>query len=165
MSQGTYGQDDKDISAGPGNETDEPGAGFGIENNSPPKQRGNGAPRKRSSRARRDDAGAVIRRRKPESNTDSLSECDDTPEMPEIIELPLRGAHNGESEPSDEAEGEALLGALEAQGFTEDEAYHLMYVSDRIANSRETREAEAIMRRLRFNRWLFEQGKLTEFSA
>ena len=58
-----------------------------------------------------------------------------------------------------------MLGELEAQGFTEDEAYHLIHVSDRIANSREAREAEAIIRRLRFNRWLFEQGKLSEFSA
>jgi hypothetical protein len=165
MSQGTYSQDDKDITEQPDNEIDEPRAGFGMENTSPPKQRGKDATRKRSSRARRDDAGAGTRRRKPESNADSLSECDDTPEMPEIIELPLRGMHNGESEPPDEVASEALLGELEAQGFTEDEAYHLMYVSDRVANSRETREAEAIIRRLRFNRWLFEQGKLSEFSA
>ena len=60
---------------------------------------------------------------------------------------------------------EATLSELEAQGFTEDEAYNLIHVSDRIANSRETQEAKAIIRRLRFNRWLFEQGKLSEFSA
>jgi hypothetical protein len=54
---------------------------------------------------------------------------------------------------------------LEAQGFTHDEAIHLIHVSDRLANSREAREAEAAMRRLRFTRWLVERGLLDEWSA
>jgi hypothetical protein len=83
-----------------------------------------------------------------------------------IIELPLRHhKRKVESQPSKAAIDEATLLELLALGFTEDEAYHLIHVSDRIANSVETREAEAVIRRLRFNRWLFEQGKLSEFSA
>ena len=83
-----------------------------------------------------------------------------------IIELPLRHRKTRlESQPSKAALDETTLSELQAQGFTEDEAYHLIHVSDRIANSLETREAEAVIRRLRFNRWLFERGKLSEFSA
>jgi hypothetical protein len=85
-----------------------------------------------------------------------------------IIELTLRQNTpnaRGAAEAQVPAIDEATLSELESQGFTEDEAYQLIHVSHRIANSRETREAEAIIRRLRFNRWLFEQGKLSEFSA
>jgi hypothetical protein len=85
-----------------------------------------------------------------------------------IIELTLRQNSpnaRGAAEAQAPAIDEATLSELEAQGFTEDEAYQLIHVSHRIANSSETREAEAIIRRLRFNRWLFEQGKLSEFSA
>jgi hypothetical protein len=85
-----------------------------------------------------------------------------------IIELTLRQNHSnarGAAEAQAPTIDETTLSELEAQGFTEDEAYHLIHVSHRIANSLETREAEAIIRRLRFNRWLFEQGKLSEFSA
>jgi hypothetical protein len=60
---------------------------------------------------------------------------------------------------------EAELAQLEAQGFTPDEAARLIYISDRLAHSREAREAEAVMRRLRFHRWLVESGRLDEFSA
>src|SRR5215470_6704741 len=49
---------------------------------------------------------------------------------------------------------------LEAQGFTRDEAIRLLDVSDRAANSGEVLEAEAMMRRLRFTRWLVERGLL-----
>ncbi|MBF6589111.1 MAG: hypothetical protein IVW57_01105 [Ktedonobacterales bacterium] len=60
---------------------------------------------------------------------------------------------------------EDILAALEAQGFTPDEAARLIDISDRLANSREVREGEAVMRRLRFHRWLVERGLLDEFSA
>jgi|SwirhisoilCB2_FD_contig_41_13153090_length_451_multi_4_in_0_out_0_1 hypothetical protein len=60
---------------------------------------------------------------------------------------------------------QAELAQLESQGFTPDEAARLIYISDRLAHSREAREAEAVMRRLRFHRWLVESGRLDEFSA
>ncbi len=55
--------------------------------------------------------------------------------------------------------------ALEAQGFTEDEAVRLISVSERVARSGEAREAEELLRRLHFTRWLVEHGVLDEFSA
>jgi hypothetical protein len=54
---------------------------------------------------------------------------------------------------------------LEERGFTEDEARRLIDISDRITQSAEAREAEAMMRRLRFTRWLVEHGMLDEWSA
>jgi hypothetical protein len=53
---------------------------------------------------------------------------------------------------------------LQAQGFTEDEAVHLISVSERVAHSGEAQEAEAALRRLRFTRWLVEHGMLDEFT-
>lgn len=55
--------------------------------------------------------------------------------------------------------------ALEAQGFTEDEAVRLISVSERVAHSGEAREAEELLRRLHFTRWLVEHGMLDEFTA
>lgn len=55
--------------------------------------------------------------------------------------------------------------ALEAQGFTEDEAVRLISVSERVAHSGEAREAEELLHRLHFTRWLVEHGMLDEFSA
>ena len=67
---------------------------------------------------------------------------------------------------ADDADGDAsALHDLEAQGFTEDEAVRLIHVSDRLKTSREAREAEVILRRLRFTRWLIQQGMRDEFSA
>jgi hypothetical protein len=54
---------------------------------------------------------------------------------------------------------------LEERGFSEDEARRLIDISDRITQSAEAREAEAMMRRLRFTRWLVEHGMLDEWSA
>lgn len=54
---------------------------------------------------------------------------------------------------------------LQAQGFTHDEAIRLIHVSDQAANSGEAQEAEAVLRRLRFTRWLVERGLLDEWSA
>lgn len=64
-----------------------------------------------------------------------------------------------------ESDNDAAIHALEAQGFTADEAIRLVHVSDRAATSGEAREAEATLRRLRFTRWLVERGVLDEFSA
>ena len=64
------------------------------------------------------------------------------------------------------AEGAAPNEAdLEQQGFTPDEVRRLVVVSDRLADSEESRGAEAEMRRLRFTRWLIQHGRLDEWSA
>lgn len=54
---------------------------------------------------------------------------------------------------------------LVAQGFTSDEAARIVDLSVRLGSSREARDAEASLRRLRFTRWLVERGVLDEFSA
>lgn len=51
--------------------------------------------------------------------------------------------------------------ALESQGFSADEALRLIDISKRLEHSTEAQE----LRRLRFTRWLVEQGILNEFSA
>lgn len=78
-----------------------------------------------------------------------------------IIHLPRQAAAR-DKQPieSDRAQSE-----LEAQGFTPDEAIRIVSLSDRLADSREAREAVAVLRRLRFTRWLVEHGMLDEFSA
>lgn len=80
-----------------------------------------------------------------------------------LAPVPLN-ERSSESAPVDESEDSAMH-ALEAQGFTEDEAIRLIHVSDRMKTSREARESEAVLRRLRFTRWLIQQGMLDEFSA
>ena len=65
----------------------------------------------------------------------------------------------------DETESGSELVQLEEKGFTADEAIRLIHVSQRAAMSREAREAEETLRRLRFTRWLIEHGMLDEFSA
>jgi hypothetical protein len=59
------------------------------------------------------------------------------------------------------AERASAITELESQGFSADEALRLIDISKRLENSTEAREA----RRLRFTRWLVEQGILNEFSA
>jgi hypothetical protein len=54
---------------------------------------------------------------------------------------------------------------LREKGFTEDEAARIIDLSTRLGSSREAREAEASLRRLRFTRWLIQHGMLDEFSA
>jgi hypothetical protein len=60
---------------------------------------------------------------------------------------------------------ESMVHELEAQGFTTDEALGLIHVSENLSSSREARDAEATLRRLRFTRWLIAHGILDEFSA
>ena len=87
--------------------------------------------------------------------------------------IPLNMAQSGstgaEPEPPEPArdpvEDADVLGELEQCGFTTDEAIRLVHASARIATSKEAREAQATLRRLRFTRWLVEQGMLDEFSA
>lgn len=57
------------------------------------------------------------------------------------------------------------LDDLKSQGFTPEQVRRLVVVSDRLADSTESRAAEAEMRRLRFTRWLIEHGVLDEWSA
>ena len=87
-----------------------------------------------------------------------------------IIPLNIAQGGNAGAEPGPEptrepAEDADVLGELEQRGFTTDEAIRLVHASARIATSKEAREAEATLRRLRFTRWLVEQGMLDEFSA
>ncbi len=165
MAQDQYNQDDEQFSSQPENETKEPLACSGAEDNTPAEPKGADNARKRSDRRRPGGSSAETAARRKRNRGDvSLNQHTGAEG---IINLPLRqSARRTEAPPPEEgAASETMLGELEAQGFTEDEAYHLIHVSDRIANSREAQEAEAIIRRLRFNRWLFEQGKLSEFSA
>ncbi|MGH2517757.1 MAG: hypothetical protein ACRDHP_19085 [Ktedonobacterales bacterium] len=81
-----------------------------------------------------------------------------------ILQLPVRGETQSAHQ-SDESDETLVVAELEAQGFTADEAVRLVSVSGRVATSREAREAEATLRRLRFTRWLIERGVLDEFSA
>jgi hypothetical protein len=163
-------RDDESISAGPDEGSNQPLATTDEENKtSTEPQIGTKATtskaRKRTRRTQQPGNGAkTVQRRKPAKIESAQSSGHADSEG--IIELPLRHRKRRvESQPSKAAVDEATLSELQSQGFTEDEAYHLIHVSDRIANSLETREAEAVIRRLRFNRWLFEQGKLSEFSA
>ena len=165
MTKDQYNQDDEQISAQPGNETSELLANSGAEDNTVPGPKGTDTARKRSNRTRPGSGRSqTAPRRKRNGGGVPPTEHTDTEG---IIELPVRQrVRRTQPQPAEEAAAsEPMLFELEAQGFTEDEAYHLIHVSDRIANSREMREAEAVIRRLRFNRWLFEQGKLSEFSA
>jgi hypothetical protein len=57
------------------------------------------------------------------------------------------------------------LDDLESQGFTPEQVRGLIVVSDRAADSSESRAAEAEMRRLRFTRWLIDHGVLDEWTA
>jgi len=85
-----------------------------------------------------------------------------------IIPLNVAGNERAGAEPEPERELEKaadVLGELEQRGFTPDEAIRLVHASARIATSKEAREAQATLRRLRFTRWLVEQGMLNEFSA
>ena|SRR5215472_15764571 len=64
-----------------------------------------------------------------------------------------------------DTESGSELVELAEKGFTADEAIRLIHVSQRAAMSREAREAEETLRRLRFTRWLIDHGMLDEFSA
>lgn len=114
-------------------------------------------PRPRAKRPRRQPAPAGSAR--ADQQRDSLI-------------VPLNVAQQGESlgaEPEPEREPQEaeadVVGELEQRGFTPDEAIRLVHISARLATSKEAREAQATLRRLRFTRWLVEQGMLDEFSA
>jgi len=165
-------RDDEPISAGPDEGSNQQPLATNDEENNAPTELQIGSDeattvkaRKRTRRTRQSSNGAkTVQRRKP-AKIDRVGSSGHS-ESEGILEMPLRHRKTRvESQPSKAAIDETTLSELQAQGFTEDEAYHLIHVSDRVANSLETREAEAVIRRLRFNRWLFEQGKLSEFSA
>jgi hypothetical protein len=163
-------RDDESISAGPDEGSNQELATTDEENNTSTElqigtESTTGKARKRTRRAQQPSNGAKTVQRRKSAKIKSAKDSGHA-DSEGIIDLPLRHRNSRvESQPSKAAVDDATLSELQAQGFTEDEAYHLIHVSDRIANSLETREAEAVIRRLRFNRWLFEQGKLSEFSA
>jgi hypothetical protein len=80
---------------------------------------------------------------------------------------PARAAKLSEAEVAAEraateaAERANTVTELESQGFSFDEARRLIDISKRLEHSTEAQET----RRLRFTRWLVEQGILNEFSA
>lgn len=110
-------------------------------------------------------------------NQDHRDQYDDSPEREDIPtgDEPIfaRDAHEagGDAFADDAEQGderEAVVPTeedLESQGFTPDEVRRLVLISDRAAQSAESRAAEAEMRRLRFTRWLIEHGVLDEWSA
>ena len=113
-------------------------------------------------RSRRGRGARAARREQPAAET--------TPVPDGILQLPVRGEaqpekQRNEHDESGESDETGAVAELEAQGFTADEAIRLVHVSGRVATSREAREAEATLRRLRFTRWLVERGVLDEFSA
>jgi hypothetical protein len=163
-------RDDESISAEPNDGSNQPLTTTDEENNTTAElqigtEAATGKARKRTRRTQQPSNGARTVQRRKAAKIEGAPSSGHT-DSEGIIELPLRHRKSRvDSQTSKAAIEEAALSDLLAQGFTEDEAYHLIHVSDRIANSLETREAEAVIRRLRFNRWLFEQGKLSEFSA
>jgi hypothetical protein len=54
---------------------------------------------------------------------------------------------------------------LEAQGFSPEEAERLIEVTKRLETSAEALASQAELKRLRFAQWLFERGRLDEFSV
>ena len=104
---------------------------------------------------------AARTKRAPRRKT-AAKRSDGKVEQASILQMPAREAEVATDERERE---ESELDELTAQGFTPDEAQRLLFISDRLATSREAREAEATLRRLRFTRWLIEHGVLDEFSA
>ena len=102
------------------------------------------------------EAKPVARTRKPRTPGKSARKTTETV----TIDVPV--AAGKPAEPTAESEARA---SLEAQGFSSDEAARLIHVSDRMSTSREVREAQATMKRLRFAQWLIEHGVIDEFSA
>lgn len=75
------------------------------------------------------------------------------------------------TEATDAPEGAALSAIeadrieLEAQGFSPEEAERLIEVTKRLETSAEALASQAELKRLRFAQWLFERGRLDEFSV
>lgn len=106
------------------------------------------------------------------ADEETSSRVDETVTMHATPRRPRRSKNGDAVETHAEAEEadaggsseETDLHALEALGFTEDEAVRLIEVAVRITNSDEVRDAEATRKRLQFTKWLIDQGKLDEFS-
>lgn len=98
-----------------------------------------------------------------EHQTSSLPESIDTPDA--LGALDALDALDTSDSPEISDAPDVDLDSLEAQGFTHAEALRLVHTSERLADSREARESQALIRRLRFQRWLLERGVLNEFSA
>lgn len=124
-------------------------------------ERAEGAREAVESKARR-SSGRTRGKRQGESN-----QPDHQVDSDGIIQFPVMAndAEAVDEEATSEVDEQTALTELEAQGFTTDEALRLIHVSDQMATSREVRESEAALRRLRFARWLVEHGMLDEYSA
>lgn len=84
-------------------------------------------------------------------------------DMPDLVAEEAGEA--GEAEEAEDTPSSPTESDLESQGFTPDEVRRLVVISDRVARSPESQDAEAALRRLRFTRWLVERGVLDEWSA
>lgn len=157
----------------PEQETQEPRAAGDNEENGKQAGRASARQNKREPRDIHAEGAAPkpSRKRKQEPREDEAGEQVESPvNGGNILRLPLRETSGREADAvaeQDDADqdNDSTVHELEAQGFTPDEAIRLIHVSDRVATSREAREAEAELRRLRFTRWLVERGVLDEFSA
>ncbi len=116
----------------------------------------------------------------PESTTDNTTEALAKPQKPKAERPKRTRKSTGSAKPENivrlspatnsgsdgrEHESDNGLRELEAQGFSTDEASRIVYLTERLADSREARDAEATLRRLRFTRWLVEHGVLDEWTA
>ena len=128
----------------------------------PAAQAGDAAPTALNTRARRRGQTSARKKTQKRELTPPDAPVDITLARSELASANAMQANDAASET---AATEATLLELEAQGFTEDEALRLLIVSGRLAGSREARESQATLRRLRFTRWLIDRGILDEFSA
>ena len=113
-----------------------------------------------------DETMPVVRKKRAARSTSTGQPRRRRPREDSIIELrvPLR-ADETTKPLIDPADDDVARDELVAQGFTTDEAARIVDLSTRLGTSREARDAEASLRRLRFTRWLVERGVLDEFSA
>ncbi|MEO7001689.1 MAG: hypothetical protein ABI274_07850 [Ktedonobacterales bacterium] len=120
---------------------------------------------RRTARAAKSGEASQRAKRAARKESAPITEID---EIAEPVSITLARNENI-AQVSEQAGGldadETALLELEAQGFTEDEALRLISISGRLASSREARESQATLRRLRFTRWLIDRGILDEFSA
>ncbi len=111
-------------------------------------------------------------------DTPNAFDAHQTPETPDDLEheasaeQPTAQQESNEksalpSEAVDAADNTDLdeMTKLAREGFTPDEVKRLLSMSERVAHSSEALESEAVLRRLRFTRWMVEQGLLSEFPS
>ena len=120
------------------------------------------------SQANTDDSAPIAPKARASRASNRTGARQPRPRKDGIIELRAPGKSTNAPATSPNVtddEDDRARGELQAQGFTADEAARIVDLSARLSVSREARDAEASLRRLRFTRWLVERGVLDEFSA